>query len=99
MIVVNFDVKIIRRNPRDSIACVYATRSFDDHHHVLVRAMPNDAKKARELRLDETSVERELAASKSLCRGKSRFGFPGDGTWRGRWGRCSIGQSQASRML
>ena len=72
---VNFNVKIICRNPRDSIAYVLSTRGFEDHDHVLVRAMSYNPEEPRKLGLDKATVERELAARKSLRRGKRRFRF------------------------
>ena len=71
---VNFDVKIIRGYARDSIAVEYATRGFDDEHHVLVRAVANHAKETRELGLDKAPIERELTAGKGLCRRQCGFG-------------------------
>src|SRR6267142_1967227 len=100
MAVMNFDVKIIGGNARDSIANVLAARGLDDHNHVLVCPMANNAKETRELCLDKAPVERELATSEGLCRGKRGLGFTGRSGLRGGcgWGvirkpkTCSMGR-------
>src|SRR6267142_3834440 len=99
MAVVNLHVKIIRCYARDSIANVLAACGFDNHDHVLVRAMANDTEKAGKLRLNKPPIECELAALKSLCRRKRGFGFSGSGALRGSFRRCSRGKPQSRGML
>src|SRR5712675_1301143 len=99
MAVMNFDVKIIGGNARDSIANVLAARGLDDHNHVLVCPMANNAKETRKLCLDKAAVERELATSEGLCRGKRGLGFTGRSGLRGCLGCRTGGKSKTCRLL
>ena len=61
----DLDMKVIRSDPRDSIANVLAARRFDDEDHILVCSMANHAEETGKLGLKKAPVESELPALKS----------------------------------
>src|SRR4051812_10798020 len=96
----DFNVKIVRRDARNPIANILSTRGLDSEDHVFVRAVTNRSEETSELGLDEATIECELTTLKGLRGRKRRLCFSGRACLlRFDFVRTGIGKPEASRML